>query len=217
MGKCAAFRIFSVLSGLLLSAATLHGCATPEQGLTATAVTATLLGGQAPSNELEQIYYIGVFDPQEQLPPEVYRIRVRGQSSAYSFKKFGSGWVPAAVIDGLGTHVHFSEESGQVVVDKGEEALKGFETGRRLMLFGPHGFRPAPKDHRLVLVMGSDPSAFFNAIDTALGTVSKVRDEQRQATLTTELFRALTTVQKERARLEDLDAVLKSDQSGGNV
>ena len=53
----------------------------------------------------------------------------------------------------------------------GEE--KSALTGRRLVMFGPEGFREAPKDHRLVVVMGSDPSAFFGAVDRALGTVAE--------------------------------------------
>jgi hypothetical protein len=41
------------------------------------------------------------------------------------------------------------------------------------MLFGPEGFREAPANHRLVIVMGSDPSAFFQGVDQALGIVAQ--------------------------------------------
>jgi hypothetical protein len=41
-------------------------------------------------------------------------------------------------------------------------------------MFGPEGFREAPRDHRLVVVMGSDPSVFFSAVDEALGSVAAV-------------------------------------------
>lgn len=37
----------------------------------------TVLAGLSPSNEIDQVYYLGVFDPQEQIPPTVYRVRVR--------------------------------------------------------------------------------------------------------------------------------------------
>lgn len=50
----------------------------------------TLLGARTPANEIEQIYYLGVFDPQEQLEPMVYRVRVHGQASPISGMKFGS-------------------------------------------------------------------------------------------------------------------------------
>ena len=48
-------------------------------------------------------------------------------------------------------------------------------TGRKLVLFGPEGFRPVPKNHRLVIVMGSNPEEFFKAIDESLGMISKVK------------------------------------------
>ena len=45
---------------------------------------------------------------------------------------------------------------------------------RRLIMFGPEGFREAPKNHRLVVVMGASPETFFNAVDRALGVVAEV-------------------------------------------
>ena len=59
----------------------------------------------SPSNEIEQVYYIGIFDPQEQLPPQVYRIRVRGQASAFSRTRFASGWVRAEIADSLSDYL----------------------------------------------------------------------------------------------------------------
>ncbi|HYE32224.1 MAG TPA: hypothetical protein VEH27_12400, partial [Methylomirabilota bacterium] len=66
---------------------------------------ATLSGSQMITDELEQIYYLGVFDPLEQLPPTIYRVTVRGQSSALNRSKFASGWVPAPFIDSLSARV----------------------------------------------------------------------------------------------------------------
>ena len=47
-------------------------------------------------------------------------------------------------------------------------------SGRRLMMFGPEGFREAPRNHRLVVVMGSSPEKFFSAVDEALGHLDRV-------------------------------------------
>ena len=41
------------------------------------------------------------------------------------------------------------------------------------MMFGPEGFREAPANHRLVVVMGADPSAFFEAVDQTLGVIAQ--------------------------------------------
>ncbi len=37
------------------------------------------------------------------------------------------------------------------------------------MLYGPEGFRIVPQDHRLVLVMSSDPSEFFKQVQLIAG------------------------------------------------
>ncbi len=44
------------------------GCLTTGESVAA-AIGATLFGAQSPNNEIEQIYYLGVFDPQGQIPP----------------------------------------------------------------------------------------------------------------------------------------------------
>ena len=44
--------------------------------------------------------------------------------------------------------------------------------GRRLMQFGPEGFRSAPKDHRLVILMGASPETVEQAFASALGSVA---------------------------------------------
>ena len=72
-------------------------------------------------------------------------------------------------------------------------------------MFGPEGFREAPKDHRLVIVMGASPEAFFGAIDRALGIVADVRQGSRQSTdLERELFVDLLNSKRERERYTDL-------------
>ncbi len=58
----------------------------------------TLLGAHSPNNEIQQTYYLGVFDPQEQVPPTVLRVRVHGQASFISNTRYASGWVKASTV-----------------------------------------------------------------------------------------------------------------------
>jgi hypothetical protein len=196
------------LTASLLLAVAAAGCS-PE-GVVGGAIGATLLGGQSPAHEIEQVYYLGVFDPQEQVPPTVYRVTVRGQASALSNMKFGSGWVQANVIDSLNTHVDFDGNRPKVTTGEGEQ-LATLKTGRRLVLFGPEGFREAPPDHRLVIVMGASPEKFFNAIDTSLGQITQVQREQADSAIGQELFRAMSEIKAERDRLNDIAADVATD------
>lgn len=158
-------------SGLLLG-----GCATPTATNSALAAGATGVLGNSPTTNIVQTYYLGVFDPREQLPPTIYRVRVQGQASALNWTKFASGWVRSDLIDSLSTQVE-ADRSGVKVNGNGEalklEQDKG-QLNRRLVMFGPEGFREAPKDHRLVVVMGSNPEGFFSGVDRALGVVASV-------------------------------------------
>ncbi len=79
------------------------------------------------------------------------------------------------------------------------------------MLFGPEGFREAPKDHRLAIVMGSNPKGFFNAMDESLGVISEVQGEQQYSALNRLLFEALTQVRNEKGRLDDLKYEIEKD------
>ena len=191
------------------------GCGSIEQNVALSVVSATVVGGQSPNNELQQIYYLGVFDPQEQVPPTVYRVRVHGQASFISATRFASGWVRADLIDSLGTSAEFNTKTGQLTIQKtGDDPLASLQTGRRFVLFGPEGFREAPKDHRLVIVMGASPEDFFAAIDESLGVISRVRDEQRNTALNQRLFQALVRLKDERGRLETLDKDINLEVAG---
>ncbi|MCK4846193.1 MAG: hypothetical protein KAS88_00875 [Deltaproteobacteria bacterium] len=182
---------------LILISFTLSGCKPWE------VVGGTVLAGaRTPSSEIEQVYYLGVFDPEEQLPPTVYRVRVHGQASILSNVRYGSGWVKSELVDSLGSNIKFNDDNG---IEMSGEEISDFTTGRRLMLFGPEGFRKVPKDHRLVIVMGSDPSAFFEAVDGALGDISRMQAEQLQVNLNKELFEAFHRVRAEHERLVSLE------------
>ena len=201
----------AILAMAVFGSGLLTGCETVQ--IVAGTATVTGVGSILPSNEMEQIYYLGVFDPHEQVPPTIYRVRVRGQASSFSRMKFASGWVKAELIDTLGSKIAFNNEKDSLEINPGEKDILGeLETGRRLMLFGPEGFREAPKDHRLVIVMGASPEDFFSAIDDSLGVISKVQSEQRDSELNRLLFEALIHAENERtnlARLKtDIDSAL---------
>lgn len=188
------------------------GCATNWQSVALGAGIATASGAYSPNNEIQQIYYLGVFDPQEQTPPSVYRVRVHGQASFISRTKFGSGWVPARLIDSLGSEVKFDRETGSITMTPAEDdAVSALTTGRRQIMFGPEGFREAPKDHRLVIVMGSSPDKFFEAIDEALGSISDAEETARNTRLTGELLEALTNTRGEKAALNQLNKDIAAD------
>ncbi len=186
------------------------GCATTSATIAA-GIGGTAFLAHSPNNEIEQIYYLGVFDPQEQVPPTVYRVRVHGQASAISFTRFSSGWVPAEVIDSLGTSIRFEKAGGELKIEDTEKMNNALPTGRKLVLFGPEGFRPAPKDHRLVIVMGSNPEGFFRAIDESLGMVSEVKVQQHNLKLQQDVFEALLQISNERQRLEELVKDIDAD------
>jgi hypothetical protein len=196
----------ALIPGLLLSAS---GCSTDGfiGGTVGVITGATLLGARSPTHEIEQIYYLGVFDPREQVPETIYRVTVRGQASFISFTKFASGWVPASVIDSLGGKVQLSAQAGAdlTITRPDPQAASDLQTGRRLVLFGPEGFREAPRNHRLVIVMGTSPEGFFKAIDTALGEFAQVQLEKDNAGLQRELFQALLALKTDQQALKDLE------------
>jgi hypothetical protein len=187
---------------------TLNGCSSVSTRNQVFGVTATAIAGVTPSTEIEQLYYLGVFDPQDQLPPTLYRIRIRGQSSTLNMTRFASGWVPAAAVDSLGSSIEF--ENGKVKVEKasGETdtntSANTLGSDRRLMLFGPEGFREAPKNHRLVVLMGSSPEAFFQSIDQALGTIALATQGKSAAGAEREWLAMLLQLRTEKDRLNDL-------------
>lgn len=185
---------------LLLSS----GCATRAEtaGLVA---GVTVAGSRSPSQEIEQVYYLGIFDPQEQVPPSVYRVTVHGQASFIGLTKFASGWVPAETVDSLNTSIGYGT-NGKVefITQDTNRTATVFEPGRRMISFGPEGFREAPKNHRLVIVMGSNPSRYFEAVNSAFGkTVDAAQNKRFQEQLQAILqVSAQTTAEKE--RLQDL-------------
>ncbi len=175
---------------LFATLAILAGCSgmTVAQRNLSAAAAATGAAALVPTSEIQQTYYLGVFDPRDQLPPMFYRVRVHGQAGAISRTSFASGWVRAELVDSLSDRVQTpfekattssagvinSTPTGSGGTASGErEAEAGALSGRRLVMFGPEGFREAPANHRLVIVMGSDPSAFFNGVDQALGLVAQ--------------------------------------------
>lgn len=206
-----ALAAVAATAGAVIVAGAMAGCGNAPANY---AIAATLVGGQAPSQEIEQVYYIGVLDPQEQLPPQVYRLTVHGQASAISLTRFASGWVPASMVDTLESSIGFDRKTGELSVTGKDGAAQGIETGRRLVMFGPEGFREAPRDHRLVIVMGSNPEGFFKAVGTGLATVAQVQVAQSTDAARTLMLNEMLRVQKDQAAIKQTQADAADVQKG---
>lgn len=197
----------AVLASCLIASAGLSGCSSTEGNVALGVGGFTLFGSRAPAHEIEQTYYLGVFDPQGQIPPAVYRVRVHGQASAISNMRFASGWVPAQVVDSLSTHFGANPDDKQnpnIGITSDEKYLADLNTGRRFVVFGPEGFRTVPKEHRLVIVMGQSPNAFFEGVEMALGDLASFRAAQSDTAIKSKLFEDLLTLKAHRQRLDDL-------------
>ena len=183
----------------------LVGCSTTEQTIALSAAGATFLGGATPTSEIEQIYYLGIYDERSQLPPEFYRIKVHGQASTLSEMTFGSGWVPAKLVDTLNPDSQARLSNTDIKSAGQDPCGDNFLQGRKLILYGPEGFRRVPDCYRLALVMGSNPSAFFGALDEAMGYIHKAKSEERNSQLTIQLLKHQSQLHLESSRLEDLE------------
>jgi hypothetical protein len=189
---------------LLLSTA---GCATPAQTAGLAVASATLVGAHSPAHEVEQIYYLGAFDPTEQLPPTIYRVTVRGQASFLSGTKFGSGWVPAGIIDSLNGRVKVDPNAPDTgpTISGDAQARPTSKLDRRLVMFGPEGFREAPKDHRLVIVMGASPKGWFDAVDMALADMSSVTIERGNSAVQGQLLEEIDRLAAKREAIAKIE------------
>lgn len=191
---------------VLLIAAMVCGCSTVAHTNQAIALAGTVGLSLTPSFDLEQTYYLGSFDPAGQLPPTLYRIRVRGQSSILNSTKFASSWVPAEVVDALTGSASLNVKNGSVTITRdGLTASDNInDSGRRLMQFGPEGFRSAPKGHRLVILMGAEPEAVEQAFSSALGTVAMATSGVSGNAVDREALKALLDMGRDKARLQAL-------------
>lgn len=203
-------RTTLVVCALLVPLVSLpSSCSTTEGSVALGAGVVTAIGAHAPSQEIQQIYYVGVFDPLEQIPPAVYRFTVHGQASAISSARFASGWAPAAMVDSLGTSLSF-DENGQMQLQSKDKLESSISPSRRLVMFGPEGFRESPKDHRLVIVMGSSPEKFFDAVGESLETVVKIQQEQLDSRESQRILAELYRLQREQRELDVLSSRAKA-------
>lgn len=196
------------LTAIGVIGAVLAGCNSTTGPIVGGTIGATVLGAMSPTQEIEQIYYLGVFDPQDQLPEAVYRLTVKGQASFISFMSFASGWLPASIIDSLGGDVTMRTQEGNrgLSITGPDAATKvDLQTGRRLVLFGPEGFREAPRNHRLVIVMGASPERFFKAIDTALGEIAQMQVERDNSGVQKEIFQALLNLKTDQQAFKEVE------------
>ena len=176
---------------IVVTSAVMTGCSNTEKAATGVAALAV-----SPSNEIEQIFYLGVFDPQEQIPQTIYRIRIHGQASALNSMRFGSGWVKSDLVDSLTSQQQIVAQSSSIAGDGSPvfNEILSPSVQRKLVAFGPEGFRVSPKDHRLVVVMGSSPDAFFTAVDTVTGQKARMQNSAISQNLVRYLFDNLADV-----------------------
>lgn len=123
-------------------------------GLLSTACTCT---------DVTTTHYVGVFDPQEQVTQELYRITIHGHAKPMSNVKYASGWVPAAAADLLTKSIRF--DGNDVALEGTDSAtVAALRPERRFFELGPLGVALEPYDARFVVVMNSDPDYFFQQI-----------------------------------------------------
>ncbi len=207
------WTVSSFVSLAALALTQVAGCSSPGGAVGGVLLT-TGVGARTPANDLEQTYYVGVFDPVGQVPPTVYRLRVRGQASAISSMRFASGWLPAAVVDGLNERVGFDEKTGRVKIEAADKSDSALSPARRLMMFGPEGFREAPRDHRLAIVMSSSPEKFFELAGESLRVITQAHLEQIDSATSLALLTELQRLRDEQRELDKLDARLATLSEG---
>ena len=204
------YRTCCVAAIAALVMGSIAGCATTAQSVGLGLGVATVAGSLSASSELQQTYYLGSFDYYGQIPPQVYRLRVHGQASLLGFTKFASGWVPAPLADSLAGGINFNDNTADTKFSAPDSSQTAAITsnrlisGRRLILFGPEGFREAPANHRLVIVMGSDPSAYFEGVSNALGGLAQANYDKNNQAFDRMLFESLVTLNSEDQQLWEL-------------
>ena len=95
-------------------------------------------------------------------------------------------------------------KTGAVGTQRGSDPSQLSDQDRKLVLFGPEGFRTAPRGHRLVVVMGSSPEAVEQAFSSALGTVARVRFSPSATSVERDLFAQLNELAAERDQFKAL-------------
>lgn len=183
----------------------LFSCSSGEKN-TQLAIGTSLLtaGTKLPSAEVYQVYYLGVYDPINQIPPTFYRITVRGQASFFSDMKFASGWLPAEAVDSLTQGVTFKQETQSPYAEASNGGEKTTSVRRKFVLMGPEGVRENPDEHRLAIIMGASPKNFLAAVDSAMGEVLQVNKMEKDTEFRKKLTTTLIQLAKNRNELSKL-------------
>ncbi len=84
-----------------------------------------------------------------------------------------------------------------------------------MILFGPEGFREAPVDHRLVVVMGSSPEKFFSMVDQTLGIVAAATQQKPDSGYERERIENAQMIRSQRESLDRLLADIGESADGG--
>jgi hypothetical protein len=121
------------------------------------------------SHRVQTTHYLSVFDPQEQVVQELYRVQITGEADAsVTNTTFATGWVDAASAD-LATAKVEPGDGGIIHTSGGTSAtaaaLSPVAAERRFFEVGPLGVATEPQNYRFVVVMGANPEKFFNTIE----------------------------------------------------
>jgi len=133
---------------------------------------------------VETQHYVGVYDVEQQVTQELYRVTIRGESGPMSEVQYASGWVPAAQADLLASKIELAKNM-DVSISGDPSAGSLLPPSHRYFEMGPLGVTPNPEKGRFVIVMNSDPDKFFNMIAslTRYGNNAGVGDAAKQALL----------------------------------
>jgi len=156
------------------------------------------------STNVKTTHYLGVFDPQEQVPAELYRITIEGNAGVFSKVNYATGWVPANAADLLSVDVRPSQD-GKIEITGDQSKTVTVGARRQFFEIGPTGVATQPEDGRFVVVMSSNPDYFFKKVGmlSRFGTDDSANEASRRA--------LMSTIQAKRAQVAS-DAVATQDQ-----
>ena len=132
-----------------------------QRSIRGLALALTACGAASCSDtRIHTTHYLGVFDPQQQVPEELYKVTIDGNASAVSDVKYASGWVPAAQADLLVTQLQRDDQDNITITGDASKTVS-VALRRRFFEIGPSGVSTQPEDGRFVIVMGANPDYFF--------------------------------------------------------
>jgi len=168
------------------------------------------------ATKVRTTHYLASFDPEDQVPPELYKIQIRGDASAFSNVKYGSGWVPASQADLLEVDVRQNDQ-GRVEITGNSAKGVSVTARRRFFEIGPAGVSTQPQDGRFVVVMSANPDYFFQKLGmlTRFGKDDSAVDASKTALLGIVGEKQVATAKALAATKQELLDLSKPAPAGG--